>query len=101
MWRGNISRRMRWWWSWCSRRKRDGRHSRMNTQAFLILLIPALGLFSIFRGGRFNWDPIGRGGPAWLNTPFLHRLLGVMAWLGWIICLIVGTLLLFRLWPGR
>jgi hypothetical protein len=66
----------------------------MKTQAFLILLIPVLGLFAILRGGRWNWDPIGPDGAAWLHTPFMHRLLVAMFWLGWSTGLVVGLLLL-------
>jgi hypothetical protein len=71
----------------------------MNPLAFLILLAPALGLFSILHGGRWHWDPIGPGGPAWLHTPFMHRLLVAMFWVGWIFGLIVGVLVLFGAWP--
>jgi hypothetical protein len=68
----------------------------MNTQAFLTLLIPALGLFCFRRGGRWHWaDPIGPGGAAWLHTPFMHRLLVVLFWVGWSTGLIVGILQLF------
>ena len=69
----------------------------MNAQGFLILLIPALGLISICRGGRWHWDPIGPGGAAWLHTPFMHRLLVAMFWVGWSTGLVVGTLMLFGL----
>jgi hypothetical protein len=67
----------------------------MNTQALWILLMPALGLFSILRDGRWSWDPIGPGGAAWLHTPFVHRLLIAMFWLGWSTSLILGVIMLF------
>jgi hypothetical protein len=69
----------------------------MNAQAFLILLIPALGHFSILRGGRWHWDPIGPGSAAVLHTPFRHRLFVAMFWLGWSTSLVVGTLMRFGL----
>jgi len=67
----------------------------MKTQAFLILLIPLLGLTAILRGGKWHWDPMRAGGPAWIQTPFLHRLIVAMFWLGWSTGLILGLLMLF------
>jgi len=68
----------------------------MNPNAGL-LIVPLLGLFAIFRGGRWNWDPIGPGGPAWLHTPLMHRSVLLLFWLGWSATLLVGLLRLFGL----
>lgn len=72
----------------------------MNTEAFLVLLIPLFGLFAILRGGRWNWDPIGTGGSAWTHTPFMHRLLAAMLWFGWTTSLAVGVLMLLDILPA-
>jgi hypothetical protein len=72
----------------------------MNTQAFFILVIPLLGLFAILRGGTWHWDPIGRGGPASLQTPFLHALWVGAFWLGWSASLLVGLLMILGAWPN-
>jgi hypothetical protein len=71
----------------------------MNTQGFLILLIPILGLCAICRGGRWHWDVISSDGMPVLRSNFIRRLLLGMFWLGWSTSLIVGVLMLFGVWP--
>jgi hypothetical protein len=49
-----------------------GTHHTMNTQGFVILLIPLLGLIAIFRGGRFHKRVVSSS--AFLSVVFLVRL---------------------------
>ena len=70
----------------------------MNPNAGDILFVPLLiALVTICRGGKWHWDPIPLGGPAWLYTPLIHRLVLLLFWLGWGALLIVGLLKLFGL----
>ena len=73
----------------------------MNTQGFLMLLIPILGLFAICRSGRWRWDVMSFYGTPFMGSYFIHRLVLVMFWLGWSTGLIAGVLMLFGVWPTR
>jgi len=67
----------------------------MNTEGFLVLLMPVIGLYAICRGGRWHWDPISSNGVAWIQSRFVHRLLLGMFWVGWTTGLVIGVLMLF------
>ena len=54
----------------------------MNPDAVVVLFPALIGLVPICRGGSWHWDPIGMGGPACLQTRFLHGLWVGMFWLG-------------------
>jgi hypothetical protein len=56
----------------------------MNSQGFVILFIPLLGLVPICRGGRFHWRVLS------------STLLNGVFWFGWITSLVVGLLVLLR-----
>jgi len=58
-----------------------GRHYAMNFKALWILFIPLLGLFTIFRGGHFQW----KVAPS-------SQLFSFIFWFGWVSALIVGLL---------
>ncbi len=58
----------------------------MILQGGLILLIPAIGLVPICKGGKWNWKVVKSSGP--VNAIF---------WLGWTFALIVGLLDLFSI----
>jgi hypothetical protein len=57
----------------------------MNTQGFVILLIPLFGLIAIFRGGRFQKRVISSS-----------ALLSGVFWFGWISSLAFGLWILVR-----
>lgn len=58
----------------------------MNYDALWILVIPAVGLFPILRGGRWRW-----------RVAESSALLTWLFWFGWTASLAIGLLSLFRL----
>ena len=56
----------------------------MHFDGLFILIVPAVGLFPILRGGRWNWQ-----------VAKSSNLLNVLFWIGWLASLIVGIMRLF------
>jgi len=56
----------------------------MNTQGFIILLIPMVALSTIIKGGKWNWQIIKNS-----------KLLNCIFWFGWITALVVGIITIY------
>ena len=58
----------------------------MHYDGFFILFIPFMGLFTICRGGKWNWKVIQ-----------FSKALSVLFWYGWFGTLLVGLMRIFGL----